>query len=98
MAMAQLDALTSHEPGSIEREALVVSELGPTLARLERYEKRALSGRKFAIRRFDDALHDSYYRPTLVMREKCFWQNEATLAGRCRPGETYPCFGKTNPK
>jgi hypothetical protein len=38
------------EPLAEEERARVVAELGPELGRLQRYERRALSRRKFAIR------------------------------------------------
>src|SRR5687767_2625090 len=41
---------TASEQLSEEQRARVVAELGPELGRLQRYERRALSRRKFAIR------------------------------------------------
>jgi len=41
--------------GVAEKLALIRSDLAPKLAAMDRYERRAFSRRKFAIREFDEA-------------------------------------------
>ena len=57
-----------------------LSEMTGKLAALDRYERRALSRRKFAIREFDKERLRTY---GIGVR---FWQNEAIGPGRSRAG------------
>jgi hypothetical protein len=43
------------KPQGAEKLALILSDASAELARMDRYERRALSQRKFAIREFDAA-------------------------------------------
>jgi hypothetical protein len=44
-----------HRPQGAAKYAVILAELGAQLAAMDRYERRALSRRKFAIRAFDEA-------------------------------------------
>ena len=51
------DHILHWKPQGAEKFAHVLSDLAPKLVAIDRYERRALSRRKFAIRDFDAARH-----------------------------------------
>jgi hypothetical protein len=53
-------------PEGPEKFALIISDLSQQLAAMARYERRALSRRKFAIRAFDKAARDLVRPPETV--------------------------------
>jgi hypothetical protein len=58
---------TNKQPVGDERHALVLIELAGPLARLDRYERRARSRRKRAIRAFDRAMKRNRQTPVISM-------------------------------
>ena len=55
--LSNADHFFHWKPQGAEKFAHILSDLAPKLVAIDRYERRALSRRKFAIRDFDAARH-----------------------------------------
>ena len=73
--VAQLSDFVLHwKPEGAEKFAFIISDLASKLSAMDRYERRALSRRKFAIRAFDAARSWN-----IVLRRRNFGKNQCQI-------------------
>ena len=83
MSMAALEKFVTSTPQGPHKFAMILSQEAKRLLAMDRYERRALSRRKSAIRAFDEARCRAARRSDCNHKkynhELCSWQNEAKM-------------------